>query len=177
MKTRTGKTAGKTARSDTRRWRTVTKNGVTCLVAPDGTRYSGTAKEIRDAALMPDRRKDLADALSLARFRRDKGTFNAEQYKGYCCYKRRDAILFGVMDARTPHMLPIDAAQYIKLKAGARLVCGDGESFADLLKDWIDSAIDGLLDVADERTGKRELPLTRHEARFLAGLKRGASNT
>ena len=49
-------------------WRETTRKGERVIVSPDGARvYYGTAKEVRDAALLPRRRNELAAKL---RFRR-----------------------------------------------------------------------------------------------------------
>lgn len=165
------RTAGKTAKNNTR-WRTTTRKGERVLIDPDGHTYHGTAKEVRDAALMPDRRNGLAQSLQLARYCRDKGTFDARTYKGYCLYKRREAIQSGAMDAATPHTLSVDAETMIMLEAGSRLVRGDGESFGDYLAVVFQGVVDSLLDVAERETGKRELPLTRHERAALSRLAR-----
>jgi len=162
------RTAGKTAKKNTRRtWRTVTRNGETRLVAPDGTRYIGTAAEVRDAALTPDRRNSLAQSLQLARYCRDKGTFDAEEYKGYCRCKRRDAIQYGMLEAKTPCALSVDARTMILLEAGSRLV---RDSFSGFVDELFNCEIDSLLDVAERETGRREIPLTRHERAALARL-------
>ena len=163
------RTAGKTAKNNTR-WRTTTRKGERVLIDPDGHTYHGTAKEVRDAALMPDRRNGLAQSLQLARYCRDKGTFDARTYKGYCLYKRREAIQSGAMDATTPHTLSVDAETMIMLEAGSRLVRGDGESFGDYLAVVFQGVVDSLLDVAERVTGKREIPLTRHERAALDAI-------
>ena len=66
------RTAGKTATKNTNTakgavWRTVATKRGTALRSPDGRLYYGTAQEVRDAALMPWRRKMLADGLRFIR--------------------------------------------------------------------------------------------------------------
>lgn len=167
---------GKTSRRDakknnTRRiWRTVTRNGVTRLVAPDGTRYTGTAREVRDAALMPDRRNTLAQSLRLARYLRSEGTLDAAECRAMCEDCRREAIRYSATDAKCLHGIPISAEMLIKIKAGSRLVRGYEESFEDYLAEVFRSELDALLDVAQSETGRREIPMTRHERAALARI-------
>ena len=167
---------GKTSRRDakknnTRRiWRTVTRNGVTRLVAPDGTRYTGTAREVRDAALMPDRRNTLAQSLRLARYLRNTATLDTAECRAMCEDRRREAIQCGAADAKCPHNLPISAEMLIMLQAGSRLVRGYEESFGDYLAEVFRSELDALLDVAQSETGRREIPMTRHERAALARI-------
>ena len=166
------RTAGKTAKkNNTRRiWRTVTRNGVTRLVAPDGTRYAGTAAEVNAAALMPDRRDALAQSLRLARYLRNTATLDAAECRAMCEDRRRKAIQCGAADAKCPRGIPISAEMLIKIKAGSRLVRGYEESFEDYLAEVFRSELDALLDVAQSETGRREIPMTRHERAALARI-------
>lgn len=167
------KTAGKTAKNtNTRRiWHTVTRNGVTRLAAPDGTRYHGTAGEVREAALMPDRRDALAQSLRLARYLRREGTLNAAEYRASCEDHRREAIKFGTVELKWAHTVAISAEMLVLLAAGSRLVRGDGETVKDYFAGLFRSELDALLDVAEEETGKREIPLTRHERAALERIR------
>lgn len=167
------KTAGKTAMKNNNRriWHTMTRNGKTHLVAPDGTRYSGTAGEVRDAALMPDRRDSLAQSLRLARDLRREGTLNAEEYRASCEDHRREAIKFGTVELKWAHTVAISAEMLVLLAAGSRLVRGDGETVEDYFAGLFRSKLDALLDVAEEETGKREIPLTRHERAALERIR------
>ena len=139
---------------------------------PDGRRWYGTAAEVREAALMPWRRKMLAERLKTQRLMRDSGTFDAWECAWYCAECRREAIHDGAMDAKIPHSIPISAESMLMLEAGSRLVLGKGETLNDYLAKLIEREISALQDAAESETGKREIPLTRHERAALDRLAR-----
>ena len=62
-------------------------------------------------------------------------------------------------------LLPMTEADYILLCAGARLL---GQTFEEYWDGVIEGLFNTLLDVAEQKTGKREIPLTRHERAALA---------
>ena len=164
------RTAGKTAKKNTRRvWRTTTRKGEQVLIDPDGHIYHGTAKEVRDAALVPWRRKMLADGLKTVRYIARHFNYTPEERREYAREKRMDALHVGTYaEPETSINAPTKAV--ILLEAGSRLVRGDGESFGDYIAVVFQGVIDSLLDVAESVTGKREIPLTRHERAALARL-------
>lgn len=45
------------------RWRETKRNGVPCLISPNGRVFYGTAAEVREAALTPTARRRLAEML------------------------------------------------------------------------------------------------------------------
>ena len=139
---------------------------------PDGRRWYGTPAEVRDAALMPWRRKMLADGLRFIRSYAERHETSREELAEWAKSKRRDAIQFGRTDAHDGVSVTIPAAMYIELFAGSRLVRGDGESFGDYIAVVFQGVVDSLLDVAERVTGKREIPLTRHERAALSRLAR-----
>lgn len=168
---RDARTAGKTAtKTRCRVWHTVTRNGVTRIISPDGAQFYGTAKEVREAALMPDYRDALAQSLRLARYLRNTATLDAAECRAMCEDRRREAIQYSATDAKWPHNLPISAEMLIMLQAGSRLVRGYEESFGDYLAEVFRSELDALLDVAQSETGRREIPMTRHERAALARI-------
>ena len=154
-------------------WRETTRKGERVIVSPDGARvYYGTPSEVREAALMPWHRKSLAESLKLQRCIRQKGNHTADELRECCAGCRRDWIRHdgGVPDA----LVEIPAREYILLCAGSRLVRnGVKDFFAELWR----SEIDALLDVAESETGKREIPLTRHEKAALARCEAAANTT
>lgn len=169
-----GKTAGKTAKKNTRRiWHTVTRNGVTCLVAPNGTRYRGTAQEVRDAALMPYKRDALAQSIVFARYIAAQFDYTPEQRREYVREKRREAIRTWHLETHLGNSIRISPELYLQLTAGARLVMGDGEKLEDYFRQLFESELEALLDVAQSETGKREIPMTRHERAAFARLSAG----
>lgn len=147
-------------------WRTVQTARGKALRSPDGKLYYGTRQEVRDAALLPVRRDMLAGSLSLERYLRDWGTLTQGQFIESCAESRREAIQYGTFDATHGVNVDIPADAYILLSAGSRLVRDD---FGAYLSELWRSEISSLLDVVEEDTGKREIPLTRHER---AALKR-----
>ena len=153
------KQRGKTA------WKTVTKGGCVALRAPDGRYFYGTAAEVRTRALMPWQRDMLAQSLKLQRFIHERGTYTDGEYREICAGERQNMIRYGGTGAVC---VEIPAAVYIQLCAGARLVAGSTEAY--FAKMW-ESEIEGLLDVAQAETGKREIPMTRHERRAFERLR------
>lgn len=164
-----GKTAGKTAKkNNTRRvWRTVATKRGTALRSPDGRLYYGTAAEVRDAALMPDRRNSLAQSLQLARHLRCAGTLDAAECRAMCEDRRREAIQYGAADAKISHSIFVSAKAMIMLKAGARFM---GYTFDEYEAELAQSQITSFQEAAQIETGKLEIPLTRHERAALARL-------
>jgi len=166
------RTAGKTAKKNTNTakgavWCTVATKRGTALRSPDGRLFYGTAQEVRDAALMPWRRKMLADGLRFIRSYAERHETSREELAEWAKSKRRDAIHFGRTDAHDGVSVTIPAAMYIKLFAGSRLVRGTFDGYAEEL---FNSEISALLDVAESDTGKREIPLTRHERAALDAI-------
>lgn len=168
-----GKTAGKTAKkkSTNRAWRTTTRKGERVLIDPAGHIYRGTAREVRDAGLMPFRRGSLAQSLRLVRLLRRKGVVDSAEYRAMCEDYRRDAIEYGTADFTMKHDVPISAEMLVLLTAGARLVAGEGETVEDYFTGLFRSELDALLDVAQDETGKREIPLTSHERAALVRIQ------
>ena len=164
---------GKTPRRDAKKnntakggavWRSVATKRGTALRSPDGRLYYGTAAEVRDAALMPWRRDALAQSLKLHRYCRDCGTFDAADFAECCAMSRREAIQYGTFDAIHGESVSVPADIYIKLVAGSRLV---RDTFDEFMDEIFNSEIESLLNVAQSDTGKREIPLTRHERAAL----------
>ncbi len=141
-------------------WKSIVKNGRPALRSPSGRIYYGTPAEVREAALMPWHRKALAESLKLQRFIRDKGIYTADEFRECCAGYRRDMVR---QDDDAPIEIP--ARVYILLCAGSRLV---RDSVKDFFTELWQTEIDALLDEAQSETGKREIPLTRHEKAALA---------
>ena len=153
-------------------WHTTTRKGERVLVDPDGHVYHGTPEEVREAALMPRRRDALAQSIEWARHTADKFNYTPDERREYIREKRRDAISAGHFDAHTGTNIPIPNDVYLQLCAGARLVMGDGETVDDFFAQMFQTELEALLDVAESETGKREIPLTRHERAALDRLRR-----
>jgi len=151
------------------RWRETRRKGVPCLVSPDGRVYYGTAQEVRDAALTPTRRHMLAQELYWSRDMSSVFRMSPDDRRAYYAAKRRDAMHYGALDARANSAnIPCTEREHILINAGARLVKG---SFEDYARELIQSEIEALLDVAENETGKREIPLTRHERAALERIE------
>lgn len=137
---------------------------------PDGRRWYGTVAEVREAALMPWRRKMLAHELRFIRsYAEDYGT-DRETLAEWAKSKRRDAIQATAHDSCINIEVP--AIDRIRLEAGARLM---GYTFDEYVAEVWKRELSALLDVAESKTGKREIPLTRHERAALARLERASS--
>ena len=156
-------------KGNTRRiWRTTTRKGERVLIDPAGHVYHGTAREVRDAALMPYRRKMLADSIKIARYIAAQFDYTPEERREYVREKRRDVI--SLRNVKTDRQqIPMGEADYILLNAGARML---GLSERDYWAGVIETLKAALLDMAERETGKREIPLTRHERAALARLAR-----
>lgn len=151
------------------RWRNTRRNGVPCLMSPDGRIYYGTAQEVRNAALTPTRRHMLAQDLYWARDTAEVFRMSPDERRAYYAAKRMDAIQYGAFDcAANAASIPMTEREYILIKAGARLVRGSSEDYA---RELIQSEIESLLDVAENKTGRREIPLTRHERAALERIE------
>lgn len=161
QKRKKGLSAAKAAEG---RWRTVRrKGGQGVLLAPDGREFEGTEGEVRAAAMTPERRRMLADAIRVVRLTTKPGTADRRLF---AASRRREAILGTETDAvlglgggfRLPPALAIRA------EAAARF---DGMA----LDEWLAEAAVALVGaVADANGG--ELPLTRHERSALDRLAR-----
>ena len=83
---------------------------------------------------------------------------------------REEGRAHGALAGREPGAVCVEipAAVYIQLCAGARLVADSTDAY--FAKMW-ESEIEGLLDVAQIETGKREIPMTRHERRAFERLR------
>lgn len=154
-----------------KRWRETRHNGRACVVSPDGRVFYGTAQEVRAAALTPTARNGLAWALATERILAQKFALPFERVNARARSRRRNAIGLASTDALVvSHMVPMTEADYIRLCAGARLR-GFG-STGDYFRSLVRIEIEGLLDLAEMQTGKREIPLTRHERAAVERLAR-----
>ena len=163
----TKETAGKTARRGARcaahrkatpkKWRTARRDGRTVDVSPDGRTIYGTAQEVRDAALMPWRRHWLAEALKI----RHMTCRDRDELRETAAAARRDAVRMGATDAAADMAsVAIPAELLIRVTAAARFMERPTDVF---VREACESFIEATLDMVHGETGKRELPLTRHE--------------
>ena len=150
-------------------WKTITKDGHAALRSPDGRIYYGTPREISECALMPWRRDALAKSQKLARHMAAKGTYTLKELREVCAENRREAVRRGYHDAADGACVTIPADVFVKLCAGARLV---RDTFDDFLVELFNTELVALLDVAEAETGRREIPLTRHERAALERLRK-----
>lgn len=155
-------------------WKSIRKNGRPALRSPSGKIYFGTPAEVDQAALMPWRRDQLAESLHVQRRIYGYGIYSANEMREACAKRRREAIQLWSLDAAPMACVTVPAAVLIQLVAGARLVKNSTKEYWD---DIWDSELTSLLDVAEEETGKREIPLNRHERAALARCEAAAKNT
>ncbi len=170
----TKKTAGKTATTGKRRqgWRDTRRKGERVIIDPAGRVIHGTARDVREAALTPERRNDLAESLRLARYLHGEKTIDAAEFRDMCEDRRRGAIMSGVALERViPPSVRVSPAMFIKLQAGARML---GYTWSEWLDQLWSGELEALLDYAESETGKRELPFTRQERAALARLEAAA---
>ena len=138
------------------------------IIDPDGRKYHGTSAEVREAALTPWRRAALAQSLKVQRSCRDHGAIRAVDFAECCATDRLEAIEMGTFDTTDGVNVRIPTDVFIMLSAGSRLVRDD---FDEYLAELWEAEISALLDVAQSDTGKREIPLTRHERAALARVR------
>ena len=105
-------------------WRETTRKGERVIVSPDGARvYYGTAKEVRDAALLPRRRTELANKLRECQRIARKYDYTPEELADDIRKERREAISSADGDAKfVLHAVPMTEADALLLNAGARLL-------------------------------------------------------
>lgn len=157
------------------RWRKITRKGERVLVDPDGRIYHGTAQEVREAALMPKRRRALAQDIKFLRYFSAQSNYTPEERREWLRDSvreaRRDEIRAGHFDAHAETNIPISNELYLQLCAGARLVMGDGETIEDYFAELFRCEIEALRDVAQSETGRREIPLNRYERAAIDRLR------
>ena len=157
-------------------WRETTRKGERVIVSPDGARvYYGTAKEVRDAALLPRCRTELANKLRECQRIARKYDYTPEELADDIRKKRREAISSADSDTTwVLHAVPMTEADFLLLNAGARLL---GQTFEEYWDGVIEGLFDTLLDVAEQKTGRREIPLNRHERAALARCEAAAKTS
>ena len=148
-----------------KRWRTVTRrsDGQTVLRSPDGREWLGTAAEVREAALTPERRKmlvcDLRVAWMITKPRTsERRWIVAERRREAIKYSAADAVLGLGGTARLPPALAIRAV------AAARF---HGMS----LDEWLADAAAAMIDATADANGGK-LPFTRYELAALHRIER-----
>ena len=167
---RAARMSGKRVKTCTRAGlRTVATKYGQAIRLPDGRLYYGTAEEIRNAALMPRGRRALAESLCVLRRVRDCGGLDVDEFRMACAASRRDAIFARELD-RDGVAIRIPAAVFLQLFAGSRLV---SDTFDGYVEDLCRADIGMLKDIAEQETGKREIPMTRHEKAAMARLVAG----
>ena len=149
-------------------WRTTTRKGERVLIDPHGNAYHGTAQEIREAALTPTSRRSLANSIAFVRYTAAHFNYTPEEMREYVREKRRDAIRTDNQFALFGESVQIPADVYILLRAGARLV---RDNFDEYLAELFRDELDALVDIAQEQTGRREIPLTRYERAALERIR------
>ena len=149
-------------------WRKTTRKGERVLIDPHGRIYHGTPEEIRDAAMAPGERNWLAQDIKWARDTAERFGFTPGERREYVREKRRDAIKMSRLIEPYGVSIHIPTDVYILLRAGARLV---SDSFDEFLADLFQGDLEGLTDVAENVTGKREIPLTRYERAALERIR------
>ena len=186
------KTAGKTAKRNggaqgaakgKGMWRMTTRKGERVLIDPAGRVFHGTAQEVREAALIPERRDELAQSIEWARHIADKFGYTPEQRREYIREKRREELRRNDYWTVAPYHAHIKQELGIVAEAAARYM---GQTVEAFIADALFAAIRGTMDIAERDAGEPGvgLPITRHEraaldrikrdkARILADMKRG----
>ena len=153
------------------KWRETRRKGERVLIDPAGRIFHGTAQEVREAALTPERRDELAQSIEWARHTADKFGYTPEQRREYIREKRREALRRNDYWTVQPHHAHIKQELGIVAEAAARYM---GQTLEAFITDAVDAAIRGTIDVAELDAGKPGvgLPLTRHERAALDRIKR-----
>lgn len=162
------RTAADTANAR-RTWRETVRKGERVLIGPDGRMYLGTAKEVRDAALTPAIRDELAGRLRWIRYVEAGSRYTTEGRRDAMRCARRHAISRCASDGGSS-ILSVRMGESLRMlmTAGARLA---GNTLDEYLAGMFRREIDALLDAAEARTGRREIPLTRHERAAMERLR------
>lgn len=153
-----------------KRWRTITRrsDGVPVLRSPDGREWLGTAAEVREAELVPDRRKMLAECLHVEWITTAPGT--AER-RWLVAAQRREAIQGSATDVALGigGGVTLPLALSIRAAAAARF---HGMS----LDKWLAGAAEAMIQAAADANGG-SLPFTRHERAALGRIRRETQTT
>ena len=172
------KTAGKTAKRNggaqgaaNGKWRMTTRKGQRVLIDPHGHAYHGTAQEVREAALTPERRDALAQSIEWARHIADKFGYTPEQRREYIREKRREELRRNDFWTVAPYHAHIKQELGIVAAASARYM---GQTVEAFIADAVDAAVRGTMDLVELDAGKPGvgLPITRHERAALDRIKR-----
>jgi len=145
-----------------KRWHTSTIKGITYEIAPDGTRYNGTAAEVNAARLLPASRNSLAE--DIRQHRRNRAIYGThDEYIWQVKRSRRDAIRREATNVRyfdtTPNGITgLTTADEIALAAAARAA---GIDTADFIAAAVRAAIAATGPIA----------YTRHERAALAAVR------
>ena len=162
MKTTTAK------KTSAKRWRIVTVGpmgkGKRVLKSPDGTIYQGTPGEVRAACLLPSERRALADGLRCIR----AIGLSLKERRVLSQWRRQDDIKMHYLALRGN-----DAAFEIMTEAAARYV---RQTVAEFECEQIRAGIDAVFDLAMQKTGRYELPMTRQELRAFEAVGGRASD-
>lgn len=173
MNTKQKTTAGKTATNTTTgngKWRTATRKGERVLIDPAGRIIHGTAHEVREAALIPEWRNELAQSIEWARHTADKFGYTPEQRREYIREKRREALMRNDYWTVQPHHAHIKQELGIVAEAAARYM---GQTVEAFIADAVDAAVRKAIDKAERDAGEPGvgLPITRHERAALERIK------
>lgn len=174
------KTAGKTAKRNggaqgaakgKGMWRVTTRKGERVLIDPAGRVFHGTAQEVREAALTPERRDALAQSIVWARHTADKFGYTPEQRREYIREKRREELRRNDFWTVQPHYAHIKPELGIVAEAAARYM---GQTVEAFIADAVDAAIRGTIDLVELDAGKPGvgLPISRQERAALDRIKR-----
>lgn len=151
------------------KWRKTRRKGERVLIDPAGRIFHGTAQEVREAALTPERRDELAQSIEWARHIADKFGYTPEQRREYIREKRREALRWNDFWTVQPHHAHIKQELGIVAEAAAKYM---GQAFDDFISEAVYAAIDATIDKVKSDTGADGLPLTRHERAALDRIKR-----
>ena len=153
------------------KWRETRRNGERVLIDPAGRIIHGTAQEVREAALTPERRDALAQSIEWARHTADKFGYTPEQRREYIREKRREELRRNDYWTVAPYHAHIEQELGIVAEAAARYM---GQTVEAFIADAVDAAVRGTIDVAELDAGKPGvgLPITRHERAALDRIKR-----
>ena len=152
-----------------RTWRETVRKGERVLIGPDGHIYHGTVKEVRDAALTPAARDELAERLRWIRYVEAESRYTTEGRRDAMRSARRHAISRCASDGGSAILsMRMSESLRMLITAGARLA---GNTLDEHLAGMFRREIDILLDTAETKTGRREIPLTRHERAAMERLR------
>ena len=154
------------AKKTANEWRMIHhRDGRQTLIAPNGSKLTGTRRELAEAGLSPQSRDVLASSLKLERYIAHSCASDAAVERQRVANMRLNAIDEERLRRKLGESFALPTDLYILAGASARYM---ERTIDEFLLEAIRSAVEGTIDLALSE-GEKELPLTRNERRAFRG--------